>query len=183
MDVAAEGGEEEEAPAAVEEELELNEETALRGVLRKALAHDGLQRGLHECVLFVWALVTVIDSGVCATRSGLPVLLLLFFPCPYIHPPVHSFIYPTRRRVASLQVTNPNNNTTDTNTHTQNQVRQGAGPALGQALRPGARRGLGRVQDAGDGAVQGGERPVALHRLAREARGVRRPRQGACLCW
>jgi hypothetical protein len=46
MDVAAEG--EEEAPAAVEEELELNEETALRGVLRKALAHDGLQRGLHE---------------------------------------------------------------------------------------------------------------------------------------
>lgn len=46
MDVAAEGGEEE--TPAVEEELELNEETALRGVLRKALAHDGLQRGLHE---------------------------------------------------------------------------------------------------------------------------------------
>lgn len=41
MDVA-----EEETP--VEEELEINEETALRGVLRKALVHDGLQRGLHE---------------------------------------------------------------------------------------------------------------------------------------
>ena len=47
MDVAAEEGGEEETPV-VEEELELNEETALRGVLRKALAHDGLQRGLHE---------------------------------------------------------------------------------------------------------------------------------------
>ena len=46
MDVAAEGGEEE--TPVVEEELELNEESALRGVLRKALAHDGLQRGLHE---------------------------------------------------------------------------------------------------------------------------------------
>lgn len=50
MDVAEggeEGGEEVAAPA-VEEELELNEESALRGVLRKALVHDGLQRGLHE---------------------------------------------------------------------------------------------------------------------------------------
>ncbi|GAB5033418.1 ribosomal protein partial [Nannochloropsis oceanica] len=48
MDVAEEGEEGEEAAPAVEEELELNEESALRGVLRKALVHDGLQRGLHE---------------------------------------------------------------------------------------------------------------------------------------
>ncbi len=75
MDVEAEE-EEEVAAAPVEEELELNEESALRGVLRKvrllvsphpthpplaqgnplthpssslqALVHDGLQRGLHE---------------------------------------------------------------------------------------------------------------------------------------
>ena len=42
MDVEAE---EEEAPV---EEVEMDEEMALRGVLRKALVHDGLQRGLHE---------------------------------------------------------------------------------------------------------------------------------------
>lgn len=47
MDVG-EGEEEVEAPAAEEEQLELNEESALRGVLRQALVHDGLQRGLHE---------------------------------------------------------------------------------------------------------------------------------------
>mmetsp|Transcript_14300 Transcript_14300/g.17241 ORF Transcript_14300/g.17241 Transcript_14300/m.17241 type:complete len:149 (-) Transcript_14300:132-578(-) len=42
-DVAAE------APMEVEEEVEMSVLDALKSVLKKALVHDGLKKGLHEC--------------------------------------------------------------------------------------------------------------------------------------
>mmetsp|Transcript_22530 Transcript_22530/g.31431 ORF Transcript_22530/g.31431 Transcript_22530/m.31431 type:complete len:149 (-) Transcript_22530:245-691(-) len=38
-----------EAPMEVEEEVEMSVLDALKSVLKKALVHDGLKKGLHEC--------------------------------------------------------------------------------------------------------------------------------------
>ena len=53
-----------EVEAVVEEELPLDPQSALKAVLRTALFHDGLSRGLHEAVKCKFAFSGLVSSSV-----------------------------------------------------------------------------------------------------------------------